>query len=164
MLGAQLQKPVCDGPKSPKKPGEWAHKSSQNSSNHIIQLYANISIMLSSTTTTTTTFAVTLALLLASTTTNAFVVTPQQQSHTRSTTTSQLKLAPIFDIPLGEISNAYTFALQNFQLPTQSVTSGVLCGVGDAIAQVSGNEEEDGNDSEQNAFCLDRLSAFVVKG
>lgn len=110
------------------------------------------------TTTTTTACLATLALLASST--NAFVVTPLS-SRTTSTTTSSLNLAPILDIPLGEISNAYTFALQNFQLPTQSVTSGVLCGVGDAIAQVSGNEEED---DENDAICLDRLSAFVVKG
>lgn len=94
------------------------------------------------------TLAITISSLLATST--AFVVKP---SPSRA---SSLSLAPIFDIPIADVSNAYSFAMQNYQLPTQSATAGILCGVGDVMAQA--------NDEEEKKLNLDRLSRFIVKG
>ena len=102
-------------------------------------------------------FPLILTIWLAPTTTDAFVVQPPSAKRSVS-----LNLNPLIDVPLDDIANAYEFALENFQIPTQSVTSGVLCGVGDAIAQA--REGDDEEEEVQKSISLDRVSRFFIKG
>jgi hypothetical protein len=102
-------------------------------------------------------FPLILTIWLAPTTTDAFVVQPSSAKRSVS-----LNLNPLIDVPLDDIANAYEFALENFQIPTQSVTSGVLCGVGDAITQA--REGDDEEEEVQKSISLDRVSRFFIKG
>lgn len=65
-------------------------------------------------------------------------------------------------------SNAYAYALTNYQIETQSVSTGILSGVGDTLAQLTEkNRDTNGSDEEKKSLRdikLQRTLGFMVKG
>ena len=66
-------------------------------------------------------------------------------------------------VPLiTEASDLYSYALSNYQLPTQCATGGFLCGIGDLVAQKS--EQIRQQATKQAAHDIARTRHFVLKG
>lgn len=68
---------------------------------------------------------------------------------------------------ITELAGLYSYGMAKYYLATQSFTGGVLCGVGDAVAQVKERLFEKENkklDFTSNAIDLDRVLRFALKG
>lgn len=91
-------------------------------------------------------------------------------SHGASTSRQQPdSRVPLQAAFISEIASAYSYGLTNFHLATESMTGGVLCGVGDAMAQINeriGSEDEEKQAEESDAHPIDygRLARFALKG
>lgn len=87
--------------------------------------------------------------------------------------------APLQAAFISELAEIYSYGMTKYYLATQSVTGGVLCGVGDAMAQVKervfDTEDSDDDDQEQNtipdftrmdgdSIDLKRVLRFALKG
>ena len=62
---------------------------------------------------------------------------------------------------ITEAADLYSYALSNYQIPTQCATGGLLCGVGDVVAQKSEQAKEE---MERVAHDIARTKHFVMKG
>ena len=93
--------------------------------------------------------------------------------------TSKLYNAALLDISflpntLENASSAYSYALAHYQLETQSVSTGILSGLGDTIAQLtespSSSTSDDNDDDKQQQetqkreMNMKRTTAFIIKG
>lgn len=72
-------------------------------------------------------------------------------------TATALQAIPV----ITEAADLYSYALSNYQIPTQCATGGLLCGVGDVVAQKSEQAKEE---MERVAHDIARTKHFVMKG
>jgi len=93
----------------------------------------------------------------------AFTTKPPLSSSSRSTplspnpSTTAISALPL----LSEATDLYSYALSTYQIPTQCATGGVLCGVGDVVAQKS---EQVRCAQRKEAHDVARTKNFVLKG
>jgi hypothetical protein len=91
---------------------------------------------------------------------NAFAppILPHNPTTTRTATTARQAIhVPLFT----EAADLYSYALSNYQIPTQCATGGLLCGVGDVVAQMSEQAKEE---MERVAHDIARTKHFAMKG
>jgi len=85
----------------------------------------------------------------------------------RRTRGRPLEAAPF----ITELSSVYSFVMAKYYLATQSVTGGIICGLGDVLAQVQERvgrlEKENSFDFtrvDANSINFDRMFRFAIKG
>lgn len=96
---------------------------------------------------------------LGTATTAARRATPSPLRRTAATTktTTARHGIPV----ITEAADFYSYALSNYQIPTQCATGGLLCGVGDVVAQKSEQAKEE---MERVAHDIARTKHFILKG
>ena len=66
---------------------------------------------------------------------NAFQTAPAFAPR-RALASQHVRGEPLQAIFIDDLTSAYSYGMANYYFATQSVTGGVMCGVGDAVAQV----------------------------
>lgn len=115
------------------------------------------------TTTTTTTpwiHILQVGAFVAPTEYNSAVVPSRKKGIAPSTKTTRLSALPVVELATT-VSSAYGAVLHRHPLATKSLTAGVLCGVGDVLAQSRDNNESNTNSNNYN---LQRTLRFASKG
>ena len=88
---------------------------------------------------------------------NADAFTPPTPTNVRTTARQAVGILPVFT----EAADLYSYALSNYQIPTQCATGGLLCGVGDVVAQRTEQAKEQ---MERVAHDIARTKHFAMKG
>ena len=88
---------------------------------------------------------------------NADAFTPPTPTNVRTPARQAVGILPVFT----EAADLYSYALSNYQIPTQCATGGLLCGVGDVVAQRTEQAKEQ---MERVAHDIARTKHFAMKG